>query len=322
MEIIRYVAIFLILTTLGMLYDRYKKKYDPDDELSKYHLVQKYLLNEDTILTGKPILWVHTDHGVNARKWEDFGSRNTEKLNQKYIELCIETIIKHCSQSFNVCLINDETFAKLIPSWNLDLDKLSNPVKSHMRSLGILKLLYYYGGMVIPNSMIAMKDLKPLYDNTINSKGCFVGEFVSRNLTSTHTRFFPSHRFMGTKKKCHKLDYLIKEYEKLLKDDSTTEMDINGSLDKLIYRMCKQGKIHIVSGRMLGTKNKCDEVVVVDDLLQSSYVSFDPEIVGVYLPKDEIISRTKYKWFAYLSRSELFNCDTIAAKQLIISHGK
>ena len=184
MEIIRYVAIFLILTTLGMLYDRYKKKYDPDDELSKYHLVQKYLLNEDTILTGKPILWVHTDHGVNARKWEDFGSRNTEKLNQKYIELCIETIIKHCSQSFNVCLINDETFAKLIPSWNLDLDKLSNPVKSHMRSLGILKLLYYYGGMVIPNSMIVMKDLKPLYDNTINSKGCFVGEFVAVHINS------------------------------------------------------------------------------------------------------------------------------------------
>ena len=85
--------------------------------------------------------------------------------------------------------------------------------------------------------------------------------------------------------------------------------------------MCKQGKVHIVSGRMLGTKNKCDEVIVVDDLLQSSYVSFDPELVGIYLPKDEIISRTKYKWFAYLSRSELFNCDTIAAKQLIISHG-
>ena len=163
MEIIRYIAIFLILTTLGMLYDRYKKKYEPDDELSKYHLVQKYLLNEDTILTGKPILWVHTDHGVNARKWEDFGSRNTEKLNQKYIELCIETVIKHCSQSFNVCLINDDSFSKLIPSWNLDLDKLSNPVKTHMRSLGILKLLYYYGGMVVPNSMIVMKDLKPLY---------------------------------------------------------------------------------------------------------------------------------------------------------------
>ena len=35
------------------------------------------------------------------------------------------------------------------------------------------------------------------------------------------------------------------------------------------------------------------EVIVVDDLLQSSYVSFDPELVGIYLPKDEIISRTK-----------------------------
>ncbi len=322
MEILRYIALFLILTSIGMLYDRYKKKYDPDEELSKYHLVQKYLLNEDTILTGKPILWVHTDHETNSRKWEDFGSRNTEKLNQKYIELCIETIVKYCSQSFNVCLINDDSFAKLIPSWSVDIDKLANPVKSHIRNLGILKLLYYYGGMVMPNSMIIMKDLKPLYDNTINTKGCFVGEFVSRDLTSTHTRFFPSHKFMGTKKKCAKVDFLIKEYENLLKDDTTTDMDINGNLNKLIYRMCKQGKVHIISGRLLGTKDKNDEVIILDDLLQSSYIPFDNEMVGIYLPKNEIISRTKYQWFAHLSREELFNCDTIAAKQLIISHGQ
>ncbi len=321
MEIAKYVAVFLILTTIGMLYDRYKMKYDPDEDLSKYHLVQKYLLNEDTILTGKPILWVHTDHQMNSRKWDNFGSRNTEKLNQKYIELCIETIVKHSSNSFNVCLINDESFSKLIPSWSIDLEKLSDPIKVHMRNLGILKLLYYYGGMVMPNSMILMKDLKPMYDQMINDKGAFVGEFVANDLTSTHTRFFPSNKFMGTRKKCDKIDFLIKEYENLMKDDSTSEIDLQGKLNKLIYKMCKQGKMHIVSGRLLGTKTKHDEVVVIDDLLQSSYVAFDDELLGIYLPKEDIISRTKYQWFAALSREELFKCDNIAAKQLIISHG-
>ena len=83
----------------------------PDEELEKYDLIKKYLLNSNENLGGKPILWVHTTHNINARHWLNFGSRNTLQLNQPYILSCIETIVRHCSDSFHICLIDDSSFS-------------------------------------------------------------------------------------------------------------------------------------------------------------------------------------------------------------------
>ena len=47
---IRYITTFVILTVLGVLYERYKIKYQPDEELSKYDLIKKYLQNARPIL--------------------------------------------------------------------------------------------------------------------------------------------------------------------------------------------------------------------------------------------------------------------------------
>ena len=85
---IRYITTFVILTVLGVLYERYKIKYQPDEELSKYDLIKKYLLNGSDNLGGKPILWIHATHEINARNWSSFYSRNNINLNhtinQKY----------------------------------------------------------------------------------------------------------------------------------------------------------------------------------------------------------------------------------------------
>jgi hypothetical protein len=324
MKYIRLILIFIILTTLGILYERYKTKFEPDEDLSKYHLVQKYLLNEDVILGGsKPLLWVHTKHEINSRQWESFFSRSSYKLNQKYIELCIESIIRHCNDSFNIVLIDDDSFEKLIPSWNVDMENVPDPIKSHLRSLGILKLMYYYGGMTVPNSSIVLKDLLPLYKEKTSKEGgskCFVGEMVTRNTLATYTRFYPSHKIMGCEKNCKCFGQIISKIEKLIKEDNTTEMDFNGKIDKYIYEGCQKGKIKLVSGKLLGTKTKEDKVVVIDELLNNTYIPFDENIYMIYLPKDEILKRRKYQWFTKLNRKELFECDTIASKQLVISH--
>ena len=46
-----------IITAIGILYKRYEAKYFPDEELDKYSLVRKYLLNESESMTGKEILY-------------------------------------------------------------------------------------------------------------------------------------------------------------------------------------------------------------------------------------------------------------------------
>ena len=76
------IIYFIVLTSIGMLYDRYIKKFFPDEELNKYNLERKYLLNETDSVLGKPLLWIHTTHNINSRKWPSFYSRNTRQLNQ------------------------------------------------------------------------------------------------------------------------------------------------------------------------------------------------------------------------------------------------
>ena len=55
MKLIRYASVFIILTAIGILYDKYKKKWSfLDSTYQNEQNIQNYLLNEKSILNGKP----------------------------------------------------------------------------------------------------------------------------------------------------------------------------------------------------------------------------------------------------------------------------
>ena len=143
------IGIILIVSYIGNSFKQTLESTNNDD----YKLIQEYLLNESPLYGyNKPKLWIHTKYELNARKWKSFQSRGSTDLNQPYIHLCIKTIINHCGDDFNICLIDDETFSILIPSWDINLNTLAEPIKSHVRELGMAQLIYIYGGMCVPNS--------------------------------------------------------------------------------------------------------------------------------------------------------------------------
>ena len=108
MRLQKLFVAFILITTLGIFYDKYREKYDPDPEKLQFDLVQEHLLenNGDLNLIKKPIMWIHIDYDKNSRHWGSFYSRTSNNLNQPYLNMCVETIIKHCGDSFNICLIN------------------------------------------------------------------------------------------------------------------------------------------------------------------------------------------------------------------------
>ena len=322
MDFVKYVTVFMIITVSGMLYERYKKKYLGDDEERNNGLVKKYLLNDMTKLGNKPIIWVHTDYDVNARAWSNFGSRNTKKLNKKYIEMCVESIIKYCGETFNVVLINDASFGNLIPGWTVELHRLADPVKSHIRSLAITKILYYYGGLLVPNSMLMLRDLKPLYDEMCGYNKMFVGEKVARGSTAVYTRFYPSKEFMGCKKNSNSMDLDIKKLENLSSSDNMEEMDFDGNCDRYLYELSTQGKIQLICGKNLGVKTKDNKVVLIDDLLGLSHINLCCKKYGVWIPDRELEKRNKYKWFLRMNRSQIYESKTNLSKFFAISYGK
>jgi hypothetical protein len=126
--------------------------------------------------------------------------------------LTIKTIINHCADDFNICLIDDETFSKLIPSWDIRLSQVAEPMKSYYREIGLLQLVYYYGGMVVPNSFLCLKNLKPLYEEGVQ-KGMFVLEKANHTLGSENHTFLPDLFFFGAQKNNHGVQECI-EYLK------------------------------------------------------------------------------------------------------------
>jgi len=323
MNIVRYGVIFIILTTLGILFDRYKKKYWGDEELDKYSLVRKYLLNEGDGFNRKPILWIHNTYDINARNWESYYSRNTKNLNQPYIYLCIESIIKYCGKSFNICIIDDDSFNKLLKNWTINLNELSSPVRDNVRKLALGQLLYEYGGMLVPNTTVVMKDLVDIYKAKLKTSDMFVGEFVNRNLTSTYSRFFPTHKFMGCRKNSKSMEEYVKHVEIVTSRDHSSATQIEGELDKFLLSLVKQQKCNLVCGKSLGVKDKEDEVILVDHWLQETPVKVCLcSLHCICLPSVEILKRSKYGWFTRLNKQQILEANADISKYILISLGK
>ncbi len=317
---LKYFSIFIVLTVLGILYDRYKLRDKFSEDSRKYDLVKKFLLNGGDGLGGKPILWVHVDHEVNARWWPSFYSRDTEKLNQPYIVSCIETMVRHCGSSFNICLINDDSFGKLIPGWSIDLNHLGNPVKEHVRTLAMSKLLYYFGGMLLPASTVVLKDLRPVYEAALENACSFSAQMLDRGSTSTYTQFFPSKSLMGCKKNSAIMKDFVQFMERLNASDYTDEANFLGQPNRWLFKMCSEGKMNIVNGKTFGNQDAEGKAVGIDRLMGNTYIQFDTNnLAGVYIPADEILERIKYQWFARLSQRQLRVCDNVAAKYILIA---
>ena len=88
-------------------------------------------------------MWIHNTRGINARHWESFYSRNTRKVNQPYLISCIESANQHCSNSFNICIIDDDSFKKLIDGWNINIHGLADPVKKSIREIALAEFFQF-----------------------------------------------------------------------------------------------------------------------------------------------------------------------------------
>ena len=299
---LKYLLYFIVLVAVGIVYDKYKQKQGLTEDQKNYDLVKKYLLNDETILGNKPILWIHTVRDVNARHWPSFLSRNTTDLNQPYIGMCIESIIKHCGDSFNVVLIDDHSFDKVIPGWNVSIADAADPVKSHLRTLAICKLLYYFGGVVCPNSFLCLKDLKPLYDEKLKDGNGFKVDDVM---------------FIGSRKHSPAMRDVLNYLEALNSHDFTNEQDFLGNVNRFLST-----KFTTIDGKLFGKKTESGSDVLIDDLLETSYVDIDENAYGVLIPSKDILTRNKYKWFARQSKNQVLHGNLALSRYFVLALGE
>jgi len=318
----KYIFALILLVVFGFIFEGYKKEELKQNKLEEYDLIKKYLLNDSTLArSDKPILWIPIDFQTNARWWSSFGSRNSKCFNQPYQNLTIKSIVDHCGDSFNVCLIDDKSFNKIIPGWTTKVANLPSPLRPHLRELALAKVLYYYGGMVLPSSFICMKNLMPLYIKGTSSTEMFAGEMVCKNDSGVYSEFFPNHKIMGCKKDCSVMERYINYLERTVSSDYTNEMEFTGVTDKWLYEEVLKKNVMPLDAKYFGCKTIENQPVLIDDLLSDDDdFALSKCAFGLYVPDDEILRRTNLLWFARLSPQQVLESNTVIARYLLLSN--
>jgi len=314
--------LFFILIVLGFLYRRFEDKLMRDGNKDNYEAIQKYLLDDVSLgKSKKPILWIHVPYEYNSRKWLSFGSRSSFDLNQPYLYLTVRSIIKHCDESFTICIFDDNSFQKLIPGWNIDMTRLSDPIISNMRTLGMMKMLYIYGGMMCPISFLCMKNLSGLYTKGIRGNKMFVCETIDRNSTSVRMNFYPSTSFCGAPKECETIAKLCNYIQVVSSNDHTAESKFLGQYDRWCMKNVEEGRINLIEGVEIGTKTIDDKQIILDDLMSNHYLNLYKGTYGILIPSNELLSRLQYGWFVRSSPKQVLESDTIIGNYLLLSVG-
>ncbi len=291
---IMYTNIIIFITAILVsryIYSYYKESSDFFENNEHYQLVSQYYIG-DMLHSRKPILWIHTTTEVNSRNWESFYSRTTTSLNQPYLQITMKSIYDKCHESFNICLIDDDVFRKLL-SWNINLDDLADPVKSHYRQLGLCMILHAYGGMVVPQSFLCKKDLIDIY----RRDSMFVTEEVNRTLSSQV--YVPGLKMMGCTRN-HPLMKQCIDFQENLYKNKTKSIDFQGD----VQRWLAASNCTIINGEFIGIKKKMAPVLL-RELLGTTPLELPSSIYGIYVPREEVLSNTKYEWFARMSPEQI-----------------
>jgi len=311
----KYLAAIAVLGFVSYYGDAIKRKLSDTDETDK--MIREYLLNESPLHgLNRPKLWIHSKYEINARRWKDFQSRNTTDLNQPYIHQTIKTIINHCGNDFNVCLIDDESFSKLIPLWDVKLSAMAEPFKSQFRDVAMLQILYIYGGVVLPNSFLCINNVVPLYMNTIEGQPFFAEE-LNRTTSNGCAGFVPGMQVMGARKSCPVIKEMITVLQERNRSNHfSNESKFVGQTSQMIEAHIKAGHASLVDGRLIGIKTTKGKQILIDDLMSEDFIDLDKNAYGIAIPADEVLSRSKYQWLAYLSTAELMKTKSIVTKYL------
>ena len=323
MDIYYYLFTCSLILIASYFGNTFRQIFSSGTNKDDYEMVKKYLLNESPLYgKNRPKLWIHSKYAVNARHWKNFMSRSSTDLNQPYLFLTVQSVINHCGDDFHICLIDDETFVKLIPDWDIDISTMADPMKTHVRDIAMMELVYHYGGMVLPNSFLCTKNLIDFYKTGTENGIPFVVEQPNRHVNTfkdiKQRLFVPDISIIGAPKN----DITIKEIVHRLKmkylegqQYFSNEIDFCGEFSEICLEAIRTGAMRYVGGETIGVKNRSKKPILLEDLMEDKYLDVDMKtLYGVLIPREELLRRPKYQWFSILPVDDVLSSSTILAK--------
>ena len=281
----------LPLILLSFLFKYYAAPYLVSDERD---IVSKYLYN-DKYSAVKPYMWIYIPMDENSRKWDSFNERKTMKLNTPYLEYCLKTLISKNESVFNVCVVTDNDLADLIPEWTYRINEMSVPIKDRARRLAKMKLLYHYGGIVMPPTLLCLQSVRKLYSEVENGGG-FCVECDEEEM------------IMGSKKNNENLKAHINSLSVYM-NDMSNETEFNN-----LMNISMKDNIREIGGSSFGIEDKGNNKLGLEVLLGQGKIAFEDDLYGIYFPKRRIESSSKYGWFCSIEETEIKTSAMFIAK--------
>lgn len=136
-------ALILVIVIINIIQFKNNQNYHKKSDKEDYH---NNIQNNN--LMEKPYLWLY---------WE---SKNN--IIPDYVQLCIESIKKHCNDSFKIVMLNDDLCEQYLGDFNNKIKKIGLAQRSDYLSY---RILHKFGGFWIDTNSIVMKDLLPLYQS-------------------------------------------------------------------------------------------------------------------------------------------------------------
>ena len=122
----------------------------------------EYKFNIDYDYTKKPYMWLY---------WDNKNIDN--KNNPAIIDLCYDTVVKHCSESFEIVRLNKDNIESYIPELKHYKKYMTDLIIAHKVDIYRIMLLYKYGGIYLDSDIIVFKDPVEIMDKL--KKYDFVG---------------------------------------------------------------------------------------------------------------------------------------------------
>lgn len=319
--------IFSIICLLisGFFFKKIHTYIDNSENKDNIDIINKYMVTENKHIkklenNNRPKIWIFLNNTINSQKWETFGSRNTNKLNKEYINLCISSIINKCGKDFDIMLIDVNSFKILLDEWNIDLNKLSDQLRKHYILLGLIQLLKKFGGFILEPNTIMFRSLISLYNNIENTNKIVTGEFQNNSLDYYEKKIMPSVIFLGSNKNNSTIIKLEKYIITSISKDYTKEIDATNLINKWLYQKIIHNEIDYINGKYLGTKDSNNNIIDLEDLLSDKYLDLYNKAYFLHIPDEELSKRNKYNWFIYLNKEEVLDSRTNIGKYLKISY--
>lgn len=311
MELTKIITSASIFIVLAYAYSKLSDSVNRDDKLTDYRQLEEYLLNNSSLATSRlPIIWIHIPREVNARNWESFYSRTNNNVNQPYMYLTIKSIIDKCGEDFNVCLIDDDSFQKIIPGWTVDMDRISDPHKETIRLLALLRILMHYGGVIVPPSLFCHKSLMQPLRKFIKDKEFFVADMKNESVSADENVLAPSIKMMGCNRENKECKALIEYVERLASENYTDSIRFEGLVSNYMETKIVEDSMKALDAAVIGMVDANGKTIGVEELLGQTEIPLSSDNCAIYLPSKSLLTRLNYRWFARLPVADVISSNT------------